>query len=308
MEMPFSTTPPTPTAVTADRVEKGFTLIELMVTMAVASVFMMGMYAAFNSQAKIYRKESLVTTMQQNIRGGMEILGTEIRMAGYDPSGSDEFAIEDVTETVPGPYSSISFSYDIDEDGVKDANETITYSIYDAPLADPDGVPDLARNEGGGRQLLAEGIEAIGIAYAVDANNDGQIEFDDRNDDGVHDPDEPFFWLIDSDNDNDLDASLDANDDGAINWADGEGIRTLASINLPDLFPDPDNVALDTIREVRVWMLARTRSSPLQHWDATQYKVGPYVVTPTAATRAFPRRLMECTFHARNMWVIDEES
>ena len=306
--MPFSTTPPTSTAVTAHRNEKGFTLVELMITIAVASIFMMGMYAAFNSQTKIYRKESLVTTMQQNIRGGMEILGTEIRMAGYDPTGSDNFAIEDVTETVVGPYGSISFSYDINEDGVKDANETITYSIYDAPLGDPDGVPDLARNEGGGRQLLAEGIEAIGIAYAVDANDDGQIEYDDRNGDGVKQADEPFYWLIDSDDDNDLDASLDSDDDGDIDRFDGEGIRTLTDINLPDLFPDPNNVALDRIRAVRVWMLARTRSSPLQHWDATQYKVGPYIVTPSAATRAFPRRLMECTFHARNLWVIDEES
>jgi type IV pilus assembly protein PilW len=304
--MSLSTIHPKPNVDAGEHGQQGFTLMELMVTLAIASVLMAGIYAAFNSQSKIYRKESLVTTMQQNIRGGMEILGTEIRMAGYDPSGSDEFSIVDVTES--GGFSRISFSYDADEDGALDGNETITYSIYDAPLADPDGVPDLARDEGGGRQLLAEGIEAIGIAYAVDSNDDGQIEFDDRNGDGVKQTNEPFFWLIDSDNDNDLDASLDADGDGDIDRFDGNAIRTLAGINLPALFPDPDNVALDTIRVVRVWMLARTRTAPLQHWDATQYKIGPYLYTPSAATRAFPRRLMECTFHARNLWVIDEES
>ena len=150
--------------------------------------------------------------MQQNLRAAMYVMEREIRMAGYDPTGSGNFGITDIRlkdiddDLDVNGNSSLEFTIDRDDNGLgPDGDETVYYCIYDSPVGAPDGKTDLAqRYGGGGRQLLAQNIEALGLAYAFDNNGDGQLDTTVAGN---------TIWAIDSDNDNDLDVNLDTNDD-----------------------------------------------------------------------------------------------
>jgi prepilin-type N-terminal cleavage/methylation domain-containing protein len=66
--------------------QRGFSLVELMVAMAIAGFAMAGIYGVYNAQIKIHVTQSVVVDNQQNLRNAMFIIQNSIRMAGYDPS------------------------------------------------------------------------------------------------------------------------------------------------------------------------------------------------------------------------------
>jgi len=66
--------------------KKAFTLIELLLALAISGVVMAGVYSAYYSQQKSYITQEQVAAMQQNLRAAMYIIQREIRMAGCDPT------------------------------------------------------------------------------------------------------------------------------------------------------------------------------------------------------------------------------
>lgn len=264
--------------------DKGFTLIELMIAMAISGIVAGGIFTAYQSQQNSYTVQEGVSVMQQNLRAGMDIMVREIRMAGCDPKSIGCLGIlnvcprdlnnnVDITST---GNAAITISADFDGDGVLGGNETIAFSIYDYPVATPDGNPDLARNNGGGRQLLAENIEALGLAYAFDADGDGNIDtYTDTS--GVS----QIIWAVDSDGDNLLDRNLDTDNNGIINAADGPGAGNNGLISGVAL---ASPVSVSCIRAVRIWMLARTGNRDNQYLNTHTYVVGNKVITPNTDT------------------------
>ncbi len=79
------------------RSDSGFTLIELMVAMAMSSIVVGVIYSAYTVQTKIYTEQDKVAEMQQNLRAGMAYLQREARMAGYNPGDK-----KDVSCDAPG--------------------------------------------------------------------------------------------------------------------------------------------------------------------------------------------------------------
>ncbi len=61
--------------------EKGFTLVELLVALALAGIVSTAIYASFNSQERVYKAQQLIVEMQQNIKSAMLIATKEVRMA-----------------------------------------------------------------------------------------------------------------------------------------------------------------------------------------------------------------------------------
>lgn len=61
---------------------KGFTLIELMVALAILSIVIAGIYTIYNSQLKSYIVQEQVVDSQQNLRIAMNIISRDIRNAG----------------------------------------------------------------------------------------------------------------------------------------------------------------------------------------------------------------------------------
>jgi type IV pilus assembly protein PilW len=148
--------------------ENGFTLVELLVALAISGVVMAGIYSAYYSQQKSYVTQEQVAAMQQNLRAAMYIMQREIRMAGCDPTQNANAGIQ------TAGTNNIGFTLDItntagtgNPDGLLDGpNENVTYSLYDSG---GDGDNDLGRDTGAGNQPVAENIDALDFVY-LDAN------------------------------------------------------------------------------------------------------------------------------------------
>ena len=65
---------------------RGFTLVELMVTLAVSSLALAGIYGAYKAQLESHVTQNIVVDTQQNLRNAFYILQRSLRMAGFDPT------------------------------------------------------------------------------------------------------------------------------------------------------------------------------------------------------------------------------
>ena len=65
------------------RTQQGFTLVELLVAMALAMVIMAAIFKTFKSQQDSYIIQDQVVAMQQNLRGAMYVLTKDLQLAGY---------------------------------------------------------------------------------------------------------------------------------------------------------------------------------------------------------------------------------
>ena len=63
--------------------DQGFTLVELMVAMAISLVVMGAIFLTFKSQQDSYVVQAQITATQQNLRSAMYMLTRDIQMAGY---------------------------------------------------------------------------------------------------------------------------------------------------------------------------------------------------------------------------------
>jgi type IV pilus assembly protein PilW len=114
--------------------QKGFTLIELMVAMAVASIVMAGIYTFYRGQLKSHITQEELVNMQQDARVGMYMMTRQIRMAGYDP-GNTGATIRTANA------GQIAFDSDENDDGVIDVNSERFYFALSND-ADGDGLAD----------------------------------------------------------------------------------------------------------------------------------------------------------------------
>ena len=64
--------------------QKGVTLVELLVTLLVASFIVAGVYRMVINSANAYAVQDAAAAAQDAARAGMEILVSDLRMAGYD--------------------------------------------------------------------------------------------------------------------------------------------------------------------------------------------------------------------------------
>jgi len=143
------------------RVDRGFTLIELMVSIAIGMVVLASVATTFTSQTRAYSAQEQINQMEQNLRGALDIMTREIKMAGYKPNGGT------VTGVVSYSSSSLTIQADIDGNGTllasgtgsDTANEQIAY-VYDSVNK------KITRQVGSGTAAtLAENISAFTFTY-----------------------------------------------------------------------------------------------------------------------------------------------
>jgi len=146
--------------------QNGFTLIELMVTMAIASIIMAAVVSAYQVQVRSKNTQEALTDMNSSTRAAMEIMVHELRTAGCDPDGTAGAGI------VNAGANSVSFTMDIgntagtsfEPDGLLNGpNEQVTYAI--------NGNGDLGRDTGGGLQPLARNVDALDFVYLDEDGN-----------------------------------------------------------------------------------------------------------------------------------------
>jgi len=154
------------------RCNRGFTLPELLVSVAIAGIVMSGIYSAYSSQQRSYIVQEQVAAMQQNLRASMDLMEREIRMAAYDPTGGAGAKI------ITADTAELQFRIDFNGDGdfttsstppKPDPNEQIRYALK--LDADRDGIADgspcsLGRETwGSGLMPVAENIDALNFVY-----------------------------------------------------------------------------------------------------------------------------------------------
>src|SRR6266436_4383976 len=162
--------------------QKGFTIIEVMITMVISSVLVTAVYQTFHSQQRSYTMQSEAAAMEQNLRGGLYLLTRELRSAGYNPARAVPTNIGFVT-TFPAPNnqfivnyatdtSTIAFTLDNNGNGVIDpsSNEQIAYRFNNATKA-LERFNDTNINPADKWEAVATNIDAVNYAYFEQNNN-----------------------------------------------------------------------------------------------------------------------------------------
>lgn len=105
--------------------KKGFSLIEIMVAIAIMSILSIAMMKTYTGFTRVYTTQEVAAGVQQDLRASLNIMTQDIRMAGFDPTDSDNFGVEVATAT------NIRITSDTDMDGAVDDSgfERITYNF-----------------------------------------------------------------------------------------------------------------------------------------------------------------------------------
>ncbi|GAB6267287.1 MAG: hypothetical protein STSR0002_00270 [Smithella sp.] len=67
--------------------KNGFTLVEIIIGMAIGAVIMLAVYASMNMAQKSSASVGRKVATQQDARAVLDLMATEIRMASYNPTG-----------------------------------------------------------------------------------------------------------------------------------------------------------------------------------------------------------------------------
>lgn len=256
---------------------RGFTLVELLVTIVVASIAMSGILSVYVSQTKAYAVNDDLADMQQNLRAALYLMKSDIRNAGRNPDMNDTVGIVNVGRfnvdaDDPNGYPGITMTSFLALNGAGTANmniiQTISYQVMDV---DGDGRRELRRmvsrsdTGSGGWDLVMDGIEDIGFAYAVDADHDMDL---DRAGGGAN---ATIIWAVDTDATVGLDTNCDANADGDFtedDYDDTTGVVDTVSGSIGAQVP------LRDIRAVQIFLLARSQREFRDHDDTNTYVLG----------------------------------
>ena len=99
--------------------ENGFSLVELIISMAVGVVVIAGILSIFGSSIRSSSEAVLNAKMNQELRSAMELISNEIRRAGYwstaSTAASDTnlpYGIEDVVDDAVNDIYCIKYSYE----------------------------------------------------------------------------------------------------------------------------------------------------------------------------------------------------
>ncbi len=139
--------------------ERGFTLIEIMVSMVISSLVIAGIYGVYTIQQRSYTVQEQVTEMQQRLRSAVDFMSRDIRMAGYyrDGIGCKISAGQALLTVQPDRFV---FQY-CESDGTDWVINRVTYSLNAGELR-----RELKQGKSGGQtRTLAEGIDGIEFRY-----------------------------------------------------------------------------------------------------------------------------------------------
>ena len=107
----------------------GFTLIELMIVMAMVGIVAAAMYAAFEAQVRGQVSQDISLAMTQNLRAAIDLIASDIRMAGCDPDGSSGATIEAASANSLLMTMDIGGGAQGQPDGVIGPGERVQYAI-----------------------------------------------------------------------------------------------------------------------------------------------------------------------------------
>jgi type IV pilus assembly protein PilW len=155
--------------------EKGITLIELLVALVISAILIAGIYRVFVAQTRAYTVQDQVVEVQQNVRGAMEILLRDLRMAGCDDDNLNS------TVTIPTPITPVADNaitvnyersfFDTVTNAMVYQNHLVNYSLNGSDL-----IRTLTLNGVQTQETLLGNVDTLSFAYGVDQNDDGAVD------------------------------------------------------------------------------------------------------------------------------------
>lgn len=132
----------------------GFTIIELLIAMAVGLIVLGALCSTFIIQDRTYDVQEQISEMVQSARGAIDMMTRDIQMAGYNPTGA---TFDGVTYST----SQLQIQSDLNGDGdTGDTDENIVYAHDAANLRiNRNGVP------------FVDNIQAFAIEYLNSAGS-----------------------------------------------------------------------------------------------------------------------------------------
>ena len=164
---------------------KGITLIELLVALVIAAITLAGIYKVFVSQTKTYAIQDQVVEVQQSVRGAMEILLRDLRMAGFnDDNPASPYTVATPITLRQGNSIEVNYEYynktlnqyelhkvNYAVDANSQLIRTLTVTAAIPPVPNPSAEP------------ILQNVGTLNFTYGIDANSDGVM--DDKNGDGI---------------------------------------------------------------------------------------------------------------------------
>jgi len=143
--------------------QAGFSLVDILVGLAMASVLMAAVVSLFTSMGRSYTTQNVAADVQQVARGGVELMIQEIRMAGLNPTGTAAAGIVD-------DFNPDSGFHEDHEDNIAPTDANNLAFTMDA---DMDGRIDHCTEATSGCSDIDDNIDRELIAYRI---NDGVLE------------------------------------------------------------------------------------------------------------------------------------
>ena len=147
--------------------EKGVTLIELLVVLVICGVVIGGIYKVFIAQTRTYAVQDQMAEIQQDVRGAMEIIVRDLRMAGFQERSYGSATISNTPIIPDNSNSKITVNYEyISSTGATSTN-TVIYNL---------AAGSLTRTLNGAQEPLLDNVTTLEFKYGIDANGDGIID------------------------------------------------------------------------------------------------------------------------------------
>ncbi len=138
--------------------KSGFSLVELLIALAVGLVVLGSVSWFFVIHSRIFAGQESFVEMQQGIRAGMDMMAREIRMAGYNPGGIVGFT------GVPVDSAALTIRADLNGDRAIKGHENIVFSFDDVNKR-------ITRNIGSGKQPFIENVHSFIFEYLDNSGN-----------------------------------------------------------------------------------------------------------------------------------------
>lgn len=103
--------------------DDGFTLIEVLVTLAITGIIMAVVTTVFYSMSKSMSGENVRVSLQQGLRSAVNIIAFDIRQASLDPYKKGDFKI------IKAKSDEIEFNSDVNVNGYFEADERFRYYV-----------------------------------------------------------------------------------------------------------------------------------------------------------------------------------
>ena len=151
--------------------QSGFSLIELLVALAIFSIIVALIVSArFRQQGSEISQQQAVE-MQQTVRAAMLLMAKDLRMAGFDPNENTNAGITTAGDGSTGTNLTLTYvasdnGSDDDLDGTVDEPDELRTISYQVSDHNGDGDLDLeVQKTSGGWRLLAENIASLSFDY-----------------------------------------------------------------------------------------------------------------------------------------------